>query len=216
MAHWRLGSEQHLPHETLNSLEGRLCLGLVNTAHPRSGRYAHDSLTGYPDLVGWNRSVGMLTEEQEQHLLQEASAHPREAIKTFERALALREAIYRVFSAVAGGSVPQSEDLGLIQSIFAEAMAHASLSSTAHEFSWEWGAGDEHGEELRLLLWPVAHSAIELLTSSEEWKRIKECPGCGWLFLDRSKTGNRRWCSMDECGSRAKMRRQYARKHSAR
>ena len=216
MAHWRLRSEQHLPYETLNSLEGRLCLGLVNTAHPRSGRHAHDSLTGYPDLVVWNRSVGMLTEEQEHHLLQEACTHPQEAIKTFERALALREAIYSVFSAVAGGSVPQSEDLGLIQSIFAEAMAHASLLPTAHEFSWEWGAGDEHGEELRLLLWPVAHSAIELFISSEEWKRIKECPGCGWLFLDRSKTGNRRWCSMDECGSRAKMRRQYARKRSTR
>jgi predicted RNA-binding Zn ribbon-like protein len=214
MAHWRLRSEQHLPHETLNSLEGRLCLGLVNTAHPRSGRHAHDSLTGYSDLVGWNRSVGMLSEEQEQHLLQEASAHPHEALKTFECAFALREAIYRVFSAVASGSVPRSEDLGLIQSIFAEAMAHASLFPTAHAFSWEWGVGDEHGEDLRLLLWPVAHSAIELLTSAEECKRIKECPGCGWLFLDASKTGNRRWCSMDECGSRAKMRRQYARKRS--
>jgi predicted RNA-binding Zn ribbon-like protein len=158
----------------------------------------------------------MLTEEQEQHLLQEACIYPQEAITTFERALALRETIYRVFSAVAGGSVPQSEDLGLMQSIFAEAMAHASLVPPGHAFSWEWGAEDEHGEELRLLLWPVAHSAIDLLTSSEEWKRIKECPGCGWLFLDRSKTGNRRWCSMDECGSRAKMRRQYARKRSTR
>lgn len=216
MAHWRLRSEQQLPHETLNALEGRLCLGLVNTAHPRSGRNAYDSLTAYPDLVGWNRSVGMLTEEQAQYLLQEACTHPQEAITTFERALALREAIYRVFSALAGGSVPQSEDLDLMQRIFAEAMAHASLFPTAHEFSWEWGAEDEHGEELGLLLCPVAHSAIDLLTSAEEWKRIKECPGCGWLFLDRSKTGNRRWCSMDECGSRAKMRRQYARQRSTR
>jgi predicted RNA-binding Zn ribbon-like protein len=158
----------------------------------------------------------MLTEEQEYHLLQEASAHPQEAVKAFERALALREASYRVLSAVAGGGIPQGEDLGLIQSIFAEAMAHATLVPTGHEFSWEWGTRDEHGKELELLLWPVAHSAIDLLTSAEEWKRIKECPGCGWLFLDTSKNGNRRWCSMDECGSRAKMRRQYARKRSTR
>ncbi len=216
MAYWRLRSEHHLPQETINSLEGRLCLGLVNTAHPRSGRYAHDSLTGYPDLVGWNRSVGMLTEEQEQYLLHEACTHPQEALRTFKRTLVLREAIYSVFSAVAGESVPQGKDLDLIQNIFAEAMTHASLFPTAHEFSWEWGTEEEHREELRLLLWPVAHSAIELLISSEEWKSMKECPGCGWLFLDRSKTGNRRWCSMDECGSRAKMRRQYARKRSMR
>ncbi len=217
MDHWYLKSEHHLPQETLNSfaLEGRLCLGLVNTAHPRSGRYIHDSLTGYPDLVAWNRSVGMLTEEQEQYLLHEANAHSQEALRTFERTLVLREAIYSVFSAVTGESASRRRNLDLIQSIFAESITHASLLSTAHEFAWEWGTGDEHGKELRLLLWPVAHSAIELFTSSEEWKRVKECPGCGWLFLDRSKTGNRRWCSMDECGSRDKMRRQYARKRSA-
>ena len=44
MAQWLLRSEHHLPQETLNMLERRLCLGLVNTAHPRSGRHAHDSL----------------------------------------------------------------------------------------------------------------------------------------------------------------------------
>jgi len=214
MAHWYLRSEHHLPQETLNSLEGRLCLGLVNTAHPRWGRHVHDSLMGYPDLVVWSRSIDLLTQELEQHLLQEASTHPQEAIKIFEQALALREAIYRVLSAVAERSVPQSEDLSLIQRIFAEAMAHASLFPTVHEFSWEWGVGDKHGKELRLLLWPAAASAVELLTTSDEWKRIKVCPGCGWLFLDRSKTGNRRWCSMDACGSRANMRRQYVRQRS--
>ena len=216
MAQWLLRSEHHLPQETLNMLERRLCLGLVNTAHPRSGRHVHDSLTGYSDLVIWNRSVGMLTEEQEHHLLQEASTHPQEAIKVFEHAIALRESMYSVFSAIAGGSIPQSEDLSLIQNVFIEAIAHASLLPTACEFSWEWGVGDEHGKELRHLLWPVAASAIELFTSPEERKRLKECPGCGWLFLDTSKYGNRRWCSMDECGSRDKMRRLYARKRSTR
>lgn len=214
MVSWYLNSEQYLPQETLNSLEGKLCLGFVNTAHPRWGRHVHDSLMEYPDFVDWSRSIELLTQGQEQHLLEEASIHPQEASKTFEQVLALREAIYRVLSAVAERRVPQSEDLSLIQRIFAEAMAHASLLPTVHEFSWEWGVGDEHKKKLRLLLWPAAASAIELLTTSGEWKRIKICPGCGWLFLDRSKTGNRRWCSMDACGSRDKMRRQYVRKRS--
>jgi predicted RNA-binding Zn ribbon-like protein len=48
-------------------------------------------------------------------------------------------------------------------------------------------------------------SAVELLRSSPTG-RLKECPGdrCGWLFLDTSKRGNRRWCSMSECGQEAK------------
>jgi predicted RNA-binding Zn ribbon-like protein len=214
MARWRLRSEHTLPQDTITSLEGRLCIGFVNTLHPRYGRHVRDALAGYPDLVTWNRSVDMLTEAQEQGLLRAASVDPETTLRVFERAIALREVTFRLFSAVAAGSAPQSEDLNCLHDAFAKAIAHASLSPTAREFSWEWGHGEAsgHGEELELLLWPVTVSAIELLTSAKEWGKIKECPGCGWLFLDTSKTGNRRWCSMDECGSRAKMRRQYARK----
>jgi predicted RNA-binding Zn ribbon-like protein len=216
MAQARLRSEQYLPQETITSLEGRLCLGFVNTSHPRYGRHVQDALTGYADLVAWNRSVGMLTEAQERRLLLQADADPKAALRVFERAITLRETIYRVFSAVAAGNTPQSEDLGILHAAFVVAMSRASLSSTAREFSWEWTPGEkpEDEEELKLLLWPLALSAIELLTSAKEWGKIKGCPGCGWLFLDTSKTGNRRWCSMDECGSRAKMRRQYARKRA--
>ncbi|HEX3269610.1 MAG TPA: ABATE domain-containing protein [Ktedonobacterales bacterium] len=216
MAQWRLKSEQYLPQETITAMEGRLCLGFVNTFHPRYGRHVHDALSGYADLVAWNRSVGMLTEAQEQNFLQAANAHPEEALRTFERAVTLREIIYRVFSAVAAGNAPEVEDLSALHGAYAEAVGHASLSPTAREFLWEWEAKEApgHGEELQSLLWPVALSAIELLTSAKEWGKIKECPGCGWLFLDSSKTGNRRWCSMDECGSRDKMRRQYARKRA--
>jgi predicted RNA-binding Zn ribbon-like protein len=216
MAQWRIGSERSLPHETITSLEGRLCLGFVNTLHPRYGRHVSDALSGYADLVRWNRSVGMLTQEQERRLLLEAKAHPQQAFEVFERAIALREAMYRLYSAVAAKSAPASEDLSAVHAAFVEALAHSSLTPTAREFWWEWEAedGSGHAEDLKLLLWPVTLSAIELLTSAKEWGKVRECPGCGWLFLDVSKTGNRRWCSMDACGSRAKMRRLYARKRA--
>ena len=217
MARWRLGSERQLARETITALEGRLCLGLANTVHPRTGRHVTDTLTGYSDLVAWNCSIGLLTEDQEQYLLREMRADPEEARTTFERAVALREAIYRIFAAVAAGEASQLDDLHLMQRTFAEAMAHADLSPAGHEFSWEWGAraegeGRAERQEMNLLLWPVAHSAIDLYMSAGERGKLKACPGCGWLFLDTSKIGNRRWCSMDECGSRAKMRRQYTRK----
>jgi predicted RNA-binding Zn ribbon-like protein len=40
------------------------------------------------------------------------------------------------------------------------------------------------------------------------WARLKSCPGhlCGWAFYDRSASGQSRWCSMQLCGSRSKMR----------
>lgn len=40
------------------------------------------------------------------------------------------------------------------------------------------------------------------------WDRLKSCPAhlCGWAFYDRSASGQSRWCSMQLCGSRSKMR----------
>jgi len=40
------------------------------------------------------------------------------------------------------------------------------------------------------------------------WARLKSCPAhlCGWAFYDRSASGQSRWCSMQLCGSRSKMR----------
>jgi predicted RNA-binding Zn ribbon-like protein len=220
MAEWRVRSEHFLPQEALTAMEGRLCLGFVNTWHPRYGRHVCDALAGYPDLVAWNRSIGMVTEADEQRLLLAASAHPQKALTVFERVISHREATYHVLAAIAAERAPTGEDLSLLHDSFVEAMAHASLSPTAREYSWEWrteeGSGQGYEEELEVLLWPLALSVLELLTTSRDWERMKECPGCGWLFLDFSKTGNRRWCSMDACGSRAKMRRQYALKRTPR
>jgi predicted RNA-binding Zn ribbon-like protein len=48
-------------------------------------------------------------------------------------------------------------------------------------------------------------------------ERIRACGRCGWLFLDSSRGGRRRWCSMSTCGNREKAsrHRQSAQPHSA-
>jgi predicted RNA-binding Zn ribbon-like protein len=50
----------------------------------------------------------------------------------------------------------------------------------------------------------------ELLTLSAtgQLNRLKMCqsPECGWIFFDRSKPANRRWCSSTRCGNREKTR----------
>jgi predicted RNA-binding Zn ribbon-like protein len=181
---------------------------------PRLGKHPQDFLTGYADLVHWSKHVGLLAEDETEHLLREAAHHPAEASMTFERAVALRETIYRVFSAIAQNTFPKTTDLETLKAAFIEAMTHARLIPAASGFRWDWV---ESKSALDQMLWPVVLSAVELLTSSEV-KKVKECPGigdCGWLFLDTSKNGSRQWCSMEGCGSRAKMRRQYARKRSA-
>jgi len=46
--------------------------------------------------------------------------------------------------------------------------------------------------------------------------RLKLCEGhdCAWLFLDTSKNGRRRWCSMATCGNSAKARRHYQKRRA--
>jgi len=60
----------------------------------------------------------------------------------------------------------------------------------------------------------LAGSALALL-SAEVRRRLRICPNCRWLFLDRSRNGSRVWCDMTVCGNRAKARRHYNRRRGA-
>jgi len=50
------------------------------------------------------------------------------------------------------------------------------------------------------------------------WLRLKTCrnDACRWLFYDHSRNGSRTWCTMDRCGSQAKMRAYRSRRRSGR
>lgn len=78
------------------------------------------------------------------------------------------------------------------------------------------------GETMRLELygaparWTVPvralHNAIDLAETHPN--RIRSCshPNCVLWFLDTSRNGKRRWCSMERCGNRAKAQKHYRRK----
>jgi len=61
-------------------------------------------------------------------------------------------------------------------------------------------------------IWPVVWDAAALL-SSPRHAAVHGCGDreCGWMFLDTSRGHTRRWCSMKDCGNRAKARRHYRR-----
>ncbi len=194
---------------------GHLCLDFVNTVEPRVGNNPHDVLTTYADLVLWGHYVGLLSEEKANTLLKEAQSRQKDATAVFAKAMNLREAIYSIFSTLIQHASLSSSDLDTLQRLFVETMTQGHIEETPRGIEWQWSSEESNLEQL---LWPLSRSAIELLTSSEV-TRVKECPhwegGCGWLFLDRSKNGSRRWCSDEECGSLIRMRRLYARKRTS-
>jgi predicted RNA-binding Zn ribbon-like protein len=195
--------------ETLKLVGGRLCLDFANTIDGRNDVGAVEYLHDYDDLLAWGRHSGALSDDAARRLSGEAARRPDEARAAFMRALALREALYRIFSLVAQDATPASDDLALLNAMLSEAMGRAQLIPTDRRFSWEWREDDL---TLDRVLWPVVRSAVELLTAPE-LRRVRECPGanCDWLFVDSSKNRSRRWCTMETCGNRAKARRHYAR-----
>jgi predicted RNA-binding Zn ribbon-like protein len=193
----------------LRLLGGRLCLDFANTVDPRDGSDPRDFLSSYDDLVLWGRRVDLLSEREGRRLRRLGRAHPRRAAGAYQRAIKLREAIFRTFLALSRNAKPTGADVEAIRQSYVEALAASRLHGSEAGFEWRT---DDSGS-LTAFLAPVAISAVELLTSPSV-SRVKECAAegdCGWLFLDTSKNGARRWCRMEGCGARAKARRYYAR-----
>jgi predicted RNA-binding Zn ribbon-like protein len=187
---------------------GALCLDFTNTVDNRLGPEPRDKVRSCRDLLAWGRESGALDGGAAQVLAQHALNHPDDADAALRRALGLREALYRTFTAVAAGSEPSRVDLAILNTVLSQAMTNAAITWTGGGFAWSW----HQTAQLSRLVWPVARSAADLLTSRES-VRVRICANdiCGWLFADT--TGRRRWCEMRGCGNRAKAARYYNRRH---
>jgi predicted RNA-binding Zn ribbon-like protein len=60
----------------------------------------------------------------------------------------------------------------------------------------------------------LAVSALSLLRN-DTIPRLRICPNCAWLFIDRSRNSSRLWCDMAVCGNRQKASRHYRRRRTA-
>jgi predicted RNA-binding Zn ribbon-like protein len=199
--------------ETMGLDAGRLCLDFANTANWHASEQPVEYLTGYSALVTFGRRTGTLSDEAASGLLKRAYEQPDEAAAVLETAIELREALYRIFDEVSHGHAPEADDLALLNRHLSQALARSQVVAEGNGFTWTW-SGDEAA--LDRMLWPVARSAADLLTSAEI-ERVGQCAddrGCGWLFFDTTRNHSRRWCDMKDCGNRAKARRHY-RRHKA-
>jgi predicted RNA-binding Zn ribbon-like protein len=188
---------------------GTLCLDFANTVDPRHAASREEHLPDYEALVSWARHAGVVGSEEAAELLAGARREPAAARRAHEDAIALRETLYSIFGAVARGRPCPPGPVQRLNERLAQALEKREIVSDGSGFAWGW----TRDSTLDRVLWPVVWSAAELLTRGP-LSRVRECPGdgsCGWLFLDTSRNGSRRWCEMSTCGNRAKARRHYRR-----
>jgi predicted RNA-binding Zn ribbon-like protein len=190
----------------LSRVGALLCLDFVNTVDWRGREEPIEYLCTYDDLLEWSVAGGALDFRRAR--LMRGSVKKKAASVALKHAVDFREAAHRLLSAVIRKTTPASADMDLVNQTISEARVHAMLQFDRGAFSWKLAGPDNHPD---VALWAVALSLADLLVS-DELKHVRECggPGCGWLFLDISKNHQRRWCSMQACGNRAKARRHYA------
>jgi predicted RNA-binding Zn ribbon-like protein len=201
-------------HSGFHFTSGRLCLDFANTRSWRPSARPMERLHEYADLLAWARQAGTVSRAETRRLAAGAARARRLGARVFARAIALREAIYRVFSARAHGQAPAPRDLATLETELAGALAQLRLVQLGGRFTL---ASDPGSSALERVLWPIARSAADVLTVDDS-ATIKTCAGkeCRWLFLDTTRNRRRRWCDMRVCGNRAKVRRYYARNATSR
>lgn len=183
---------------------GALSLDFVNTVAGTRAGVHNDKLERYDDLLEWAVAGNAITRPHADSLAVIAHRRPEMTTRTMGEAKALRESLYAVFFAGLKRHALPAKAFEYVNQKLGEALSHARIKHNAQKYEWGW----EPPELLDAPLWPVVHDAGELLTS-ESLERLRECASepCGWLFLDLTKNRSRRWCAMNGCGNRDKLRR---------
>jgi len=186
---------------------GNLALDFANTVHDHGSSDPQDDLQTYEDLMDWGRQAGLLRGRKGRELRRKS---PAQAKLEFERTMKLREAVYAIFFNRARRQRVPHEALQKVNWYLRQVMTQARLHSEGKHFALAWEGRDS---PLRRVQGEITCSAVRLLTS-DRLGRVRQCAGesCSWLFLDTSRNGLRRWCDMQACGNRAKVRRFRQRK----
>lgn len=123
--------------------------------------------------------------------------HPVPGTAQMQSLLALREAAYAVFSAIAASRTPDREEALMLETMIKAAVQDAQLVFTP---GWLGvSAGPLGGIHDRLAL------ALFDLLRADDLARLRECARCTHLFIDHGRGPGRRWCAMTRCGNRAKI-----------
>jgi predicted RNA-binding Zn ribbon-like protein len=192
-------------------IAGNPALDFTNTLSGDRFHAPKEKLNDYGDLLAFSRQAGLIDAARARTLSDRAARDPAEASRVLARAIELREAVFRIFWALGSRKKPASADLAFLNRELATALSHREIVPKGPGYAFAW----RECEDLEQPVWAIAVAAADLL-ADEQRGPIRMCGlseenECTWIFLDETKNHSRRWCSMRDCGNRAKARRHYER-----
>lgn len=167
---------------------GRLSLNWIATVGFRKGTPL-ERIISVEDLKRWLEYVAKQTlsfELGEQDLVQ---------------ARRLRTSITGLIEDLIAKKVPNPSDIATLNAFASAPSIPIRLDQTGAQLE------DQAATNSAVLFGLIARDAIDLMTGSD-FKKIKSCAAedCSVIFVDYSRPGKRRWCSMSRCGNQAKKR----------
>jgi predicted RNA-binding Zn ribbon-like protein len=197
----------HAPESELLHVGGDPALDLVNTVDWTARGPENERLDSFEQLLRWADGAGVLDQAALRRLRRLGADRPRAAAATLEDAVRAREVLHDLFGAIARGEAPGSA-LRRFNRLLGEATERLEVvpcTGAGRGYEWHWRGSES---DLRSVVWRVLWVAANLLRS-DELASVRICDGddCGWMYVDRSRNGLRRWCQMRTCGTREKTRR---------
>lgn len=153
-----------------------------------------------PALERWLIASGMVTSSRMKSLLRSWRNSP-DAAAFLKELIAFREKFRSAVIRIESGSMPSDSFLAEVNSLLLQYPRHTSISrqngKIRRETLFEPRKPSDFWE-------PIIHATADFLSQTEP-SRLRKCESCVVHFLDTSKKGSRRWCSMNICGNKLKV-----------
>jgi len=193
---------------------GTLALDLLNTWRFNADQPL-DLLQSPEDLIIWLTAAGLPDGAD----CAELSSSPPNRRILLDETLWLRQDILLIVQSLVAGELPPPYTVDALNRILTENGTSFRLDSLTIPPEGDQEEGmegqlvlnvHEHISSVLGVLQPIALSAARIVTEANP-TRIRQCASsnCMYWFLDTSKSGRRRWCSMSRCGNRAKVAKHY-------
>ena len=205
----RLGKSPHSDwRDGFLFLGNHLGLDFLNTRPVQNGELT-ELLPDFSALLRWFTAADLLTSRKAAELQRRWGKSAR-AKRTLEAIRELREKLRREVLSWEKGAAVHSAAVDELNRLMALHPMRTRLKASGKMLSTEVYVEPEQPEDL---LAPLAHSTASLFVQVDN-NRARKCDQCVLHFVDISKKGTRRWCSMQLCGNRLKVAAYAARKRS--
>jgi predicted RNA-binding Zn ribbon-like protein len=186
-----------------------LALDFLNTRPIQDGK-ARELLPDFASLLRWFQTAGLVS-PRGAAILKRHWGQSLEALRTLEAMRRLRERLRKEILRWEDGGVHYLIIEELNRLMAAYPMRARLKKKNSKELFTELYFKPQRPEDLFA---PLAQAAAMLFAMANR-DRVRKCDECVLHFVDTSKKGTRRWCSMQLCGNRLKVAAYAARRRAA-